>query len=129
MKRGDTMSAVDTNEATKTNFPPSTWVLFADHNNKHPIRAELFGLEHLEKYARKLGTLTAKTRVESGRPLPSLFAHTAQALREAYQIISEAYRQQEPLGNDAEWLLDNYHIISDALAEIRTDLPRGYYQR
>ena len=29
----------------------------------------------------------------------------------------------------AEWLLDNFHIITEALREVRTDLPPGYYDR
>src|SRR5439155_5640797 len=29
---------------------------------------------------------------------------------------------------DAEWLLDNFHIVADALREVHTDLPRGYYK-
>src|SRR5581483_5488095 len=35
--------------------------------------------------------------------------------------------RKERLTREAEWLFDNYHIIEDALREVRTDLPRGYY--
>src|SRR5262249_5298546 len=30
---------------------------------------------------------------------------------------------------DAEWLLDNFHIIEETLREVRQDLPRGYYRK
>src|SRR5207302_5556044 len=46
-----------------------------------------------------------------------------------HRFISEAYRRGDSFGADAEWLLDNFHIIADALAEIRTDMPSGYYKR
>ena len=67
--------------------------------------------------------------VEIGRPLPRDFADNADKLRAAHLLIGEAYRNHETLGTDAEWLMDNYHIIRDTLAEIRTDLPTGYYHR
>ena len=31
-----------------------------------------------------------------------------------------------PHGIDAEWLIDNFHIIEDSLREVRRDLPPGY---
>src|SRR5262249_5811479 len=34
--------------------------------------------------------------------------------------------RQEAISPDAEWLLDNYHIIEQTLREVRHDLPRGY---
>ena len=36
--------------------------------------------------------------------------------------------RDETVTPDAEWLLDNYHIIEDTLREVRQDLPRGYYK-
>ena len=39
--------------------------------------------------------------------------------------VAVAAARQEPLTPDAEWLLDNFHIIEDVLREVRTDLPRG----
>src|SRR5262245_42957685 len=100
---------------------------YADPKSPHPIRAELFGLEHLELHAKLLGERIARTRVEAGQPLLQQFQRNAKTLRRAHRVIGEAYQARESLGNDAEWLLDNYHIIADALAEIHTDLPSGYY--
>jgi cyclic beta-1,2-glucan synthetase len=107
----------------------SSWDLFADHQNIHPLRAELYGLDHLAEHARQLGERLAVTNLEAGRPLPKMFLRNAAALRKAHHQISEAYRNHETLGHDAEWLLDNFHIISETLTEIRTDLPTGYYHR
>ena len=43
--------------------------------------------------------------------------------------LSRAYKNQEAFGADAEWLLDNFHIIEDALREVgKQNLPQGYYR-
>ncbi len=101
----------------------------ADPLATDPIRAELFGLDHLETHARTIAPLLARTQVVAGLPLLRLFRRNARALVEAHRIILAAGRDRETLGNDADWLLDNFHIIAEALAEIRRDLPRGYYHR
>ncbi len=116
-------------EAKSAHSYPASWTAFSDSSSLRPIRADLYGTEHLLEHARWLGSMMPAAVVEKGRPLPEEFARNARILREAHGEISEAYRNHEPLSNDAEWLLDNYHIISDALAEIRTDLPAGYYRR
>jgi cyclic beta-1,2-glucan synthetase len=102
---------------------------FPHPHGTEPIRAELFGREHLEAHARQLAACAALAPVVAGRPLLSDFRRNSRALLQAHAFISQAYRRQESFGSDAEWLLDNFHIITDALAEIRTDLPRGYYKR
>jgi cyclic beta-1,2-glucan synthetase len=66
--------------------------------------------------------------VVKGRPLLGRFAENRQALIRAHRQIAEAYQRKEISGSDAEWLLDNFHIVADTLEEIQTDLPRGYYQ-
>lgn len=95
---------------------------------REPIRAEIFGQEHLEALARQLAESSRAAAVVEGRPLLKLFEQNSRALIRSHQQISEAYRRQESFGSDAEWLLDNFHIISDTLHEIQTDLPRGYYK-
>jgi cyclic beta-1,2-glucan synthetase len=102
---------------------------FPDPHGTEPIRAELFGREHLDAHARQLAACAAVASVVAGRPLLADFQRNSRALLQAHAFISEAYRRQESFGSDAEWLLDNFHIITEALAEIRTDLPRGYYKR
>jgi cyclic beta-1,2-glucan synthetase len=93
-----------------------------------PIRGELFGLDHLEEHARTLATALGPVGTVSGRPLLSVFHSNARRLQKAHRAIMEAVRDGEPMSGDAEWLLDNFYIIADALAEIRVDLPRGYYK-
>src|SRR5262249_41635057 len=66
--------------------------------------------------------------VVAGTSLLARFEQTERALLRAHRIIRDAYRQGEPFGADAEWFLDNFHIITDALREVHTDLPGGYYE-
>ena len=105
---------------------PSTGSLFLDPRGDEPIRAELFGLERLEAQARQLAIYCQDAQVVPGHPLLWSFRHNRKALIEAHRLISEAYRRKEAFGADAEWLLDNFYIVSDALNEIGTDLPSGY---
>ena len=114
-------------ESSASDEQLSSAFLVDDPHGNRPIRAELFGLEYLENHARQLGERMKLTRVEAGRPLISHFLRNTYSLQRAQHTISLAYRNREQLGNDAEWLLDNYHIIGDALEEIRIDLPSGYY--
>src|SRR5579862_554808 len=107
---------------------PATNQRFLDNADEmRPIRAEVFGLDRLENHARQLAERMLDVRVARGRPLLDHFLHHARRLRQAYRTIREAYQAREPLGYDADWLLDNFHIISDALTEVQTDLPHGYY--
>ncbi len=95
---------------------------------RDPVRAEQFGLERLVGHARHLAAHLHETRVVPGRPLLRHFLKNRRLLILAHHRIGEGYRRGESFGPDAEWLLDNFHIVSEALFEIRTDLPRGYYQ-
>ena len=101
---------------------------FSDPLGHEPVRAELFGLDRLEAHARQLAAHVRRAPVVAGRPLLRRFMHNRRCLLTAHREISAAYRRQERFGPDAEWLLDNFHIVTEALIEIRTDLPRGYYQ-
>ncbi len=106
--------------------PPSgTW--FMDPHGDEPIRADLFGLERLEAQARLLATYSKDAQVVPGHPLLRSFRRNRKDLVQAHTLISAAYRRKENFESDAEWLLDNFYIVSDVLGEIATDLPGGYY--
>jgi cyclic beta-1,2-glucan synthetase len=102
--------------------------LFVDPHGEEPLRGELYGLEYLEAHARQLAA--ASVSAPPGGPVRFLlqrFAHNGRLLTRAQRQIAEAARRQETLGPDAEWLLENFYIVEDALREVRHDLPRGYY--
>jgi cyclic beta-1,2-glucan synthetase len=105
----------------------------SDIRSSEPVRGDLFGPEHLEAFARELAGAAAVAapggRVPSaGEALRTRFATNGRELARARVAIVAASARQEALAPDAEWLLDNYHIIDDTLREVRQDLPRGYYK-
>jgi cyclic beta-1,2-glucan synthetase len=110
--------------ATRTPAGPAL-----DPNVPGPIRAELYGVEALEGFARELA---ASSRVAPpGRaegPLLQQLERNARTLTRAHQRIAEAAARRETLSPDAEWLLDNFYIVEEVLREVRHDLPRGYYR-
>jgi cyclic beta-1,2-glucan synthetase len=101
-------------------------VLFPDPYSDEPIRGELFGPEHLEAHARQLAAASVVEPRGRSRALLRRFRQDELALFRAHGRITEAYRRREAIGTDAEWLLDNFHIVTEAHREIRHDLPRGY---
>src|SRR5262249_14966439 len=94
-----------------------------------PIRAELYGLEHLEAHARRLAE-TARTAPypQRDRDLLRRFLHIRRDLERAYRRITEVARGPDGITTDAEWPLDTYHSGDENLREGRQDLPRGYYR-
>ena len=41
------------------------------------------------------------------------------------RLVALGDRRSLP-GIDAEWLVDNFHIVDDSLREVQNDLPPGY---
>jgi cyclic beta-1,2-glucan synthetase len=92
---------------------------------------DLLGIEPLEEHARRLAALLAVVRRRRGpgrAHLRHLNDH-ARVLREAYTGLTEDARGAEPPVPAAEWLLDNYHVISAAILDVRHDLPSSFYRR
>lgn len=102
---------------------------FDDRTSVQPLRGELFSIEHLKSHAASLAkSLTVtKGKVSDGR-FQQRYRQTATVLRDAHMAVSKAIRQGEPLTPDAEWLLDNFHIVEEHLHEIEDDLPPGYFR-
>ena len=118
------MSDVALLQKSESTFVPASLNVSGD---SQPIRGEILGLEHLEEHARRLAESLGPVKVEPGTSLLQAFHRNAKALPRARAAVAEAVQQQEPMGSDADWLLDNYHIVSETLAEIQVDLPGGYY--
>jgi cyclic beta-1,2-glucan synthetase len=99
----------------------------ADHHQ--PLRAEIFGIEHLEAHAEALAAAPLAPPRTPGLDLPHRLRQIGAELEHAYRRITGAARQQTAIGSDAEWLLDNFHIVEDNLREVRHDLPGGYFKK
>jgi cyclic beta-1,2-glucan synthetase len=101
-----------------------------------PEQREVISVDRLTTYARSLVT---KQQValysRGGRDLGGRLAAAAHFLattHAALQAREPVAGNSRPAGADrflagAEWLLDNYYIITDQIREIRVDLPRRYY--
>ncbi len=95
-----------------------------------PLRADLFGGDGLDNHARWLAETTRDTKlIARDISLLKRFPVIERDLLEAHAEIVEANRKEEALTPDAEWLLDNFHIIEEALREVKEDMPSGYYSR
>ena len=91
---------------------------------------ELLSIESLEEHARRLAARLSigQRRLGSGRAhLRQLKGHM-RALRGVYAALAEDARQ-EGMSPGAEWLLDNFHIISSAARDIHHDLPPSFFRR
>ncbi|HTV01669.1 MAG TPA: glucoamylase family protein, partial [Luteitalea sp.] len=53
----------------------------------------------------------------------------AAALDQAYRALAEDVHEGEAVSPAAEWLLDNYHLLSSEILSIRRNMPAGYYRR
>src|SRR5688572_1245485 len=114
--------------ATPAETTPSHGPLFIDPQGDAPLRAEVFGSERLEAYARELAAACEVTqRPPVRQPRPQRLRENGRFLAEAHREVAEASRNREPLTPDAEWVLDNYYIVAEVFREVRQDLPRGYY--
>ena len=91
---------------------------------------ELLSLDLLEEHARRLAaqfTLSPRRSGNGRAHLRQLQAHM-RALRGVYTALSDDARS-EPMAPAAEWLLDNFHIISAAARDIHHDLPASFFRR
>ena len=94
-----------------------------------PLRGELLSIEGLELLARDLAarfTLARSTRRGIRRFLTRL-EENARVLRGAYRTLAGDVLRSEALMPAAEWLLDNFHLIEDQIADISRNMPRKYY--
>jgi len=90
---------------------------------------ELLSIELLEEHARRLAALLSiAPEPGSGHAhLRRLKGHI-RALRGLYTALADDARL-EATSPAAEWLLDNFHIISAAARDIHHDLPPSFFRR
>ena len=94
-----------------------------------PYLGEILGSDHLDDYARGVAARWPSVSRPGSRTLLRRVRDNERVLRKARdQAAAEAASGgKDPLTPDAEWLLDNFFVIEDVFREVRTDLPRGYY--
>jgi cyclic beta-1,2-glucan synthetase len=91
---------------------------------------ELLSIDQLEEHARRLAALLSVvpgSSIARRTHLRQLNGHM-QALRNVYKQLAQD-SDQETLSPAAEWLLDNFHIVSAAAKDVQHDLPPSFYRR
>ena len=98
-----------------------------------PPAGTLLDLARLREFAIELAHRLTLTRIRA--PWGVRSAHLARinrqlgVLSDVYQDVADDVHRGETISPSAEWLLDNYHLISGEARSLRRDLPPGYYRR
>lgn len=95
------------------------------------LGSELLSVDQLEQHARRLaGVLTPIRGTRRGaRAHLRRVAANGRVLRDVYSAMQDDVRRSEVVPPSAEWLLDNFHLISAAIRDVIHDLPPAYYRR
>ena len=95
-----------------------------------PLRDELLSIERLEERALALAasfTLHPSPRRRARNIFPR-FDDNARVLRNAYRTLAEDVRTGQFVTAAAEWLLDNFHLVTNEIRDVRQHLPAKYYR-
>ena len=96
-----------------------------------PFRDELLSIERLEERALALAasfTLDPSPRRRARSIFPR-FDDNARVLRGAYRTLADDVRTGQTVTAAAEWLLDNFHLLTSEIRDIRQHLPGTYYRQ
>ena len=100
-----------------------------DRQGNRPFREELLSAERLEERALALAaslTVDPSGRRRARSIYPRL-TDNARVLRHAYRTLAHDVRSGAFVTPATEWFLDNFHLISSEIIEVRENLPRHYY--
>jgi cyclic beta-1,2-glucan synthetase len=61
--------------------------------------------------------------------IPARLKQFTEFFQKCYEYFDEASKAQVSTSQTAEWLLDNYYVVEQAIRQIQEDLPADYYQR
>ncbi len=95
-----------------------------------PLRDELLSIERLEERALALAaslTVDPDPRRRARDTFPR-FEDNVRVLRAAYRTLADDVRTEQFLPPAADWFLDNFHLITAEITDVRRNLPRSYYQ-
>src|SRR5882762_9396848 len=96
-----------------------------------PLRDELLRIEPLDERALALAasfTLHPSPR-RRARDIFPRFDDNARVLREAYRTLADDVRSGQFVTAAAEWLLDNFHLVTSEIRDIKQHLPGTYYRQ
>src|SRR5215217_7223466 len=62
-------------------------------------------------------------------PIPSRLKELNSFFQQAYCYFNQPAQAQVAVSSTSEWLLDNFHVIEQAIHVVQDDLPADYYSR
>jgi len=98
------------------------------HNSKNAelLRSELFSIDQLKRHAVELaGRHKIAPRPGPDRLLPRL-TDNERVLQSAYEVVTAAAKPGQRIVPAEAWLLDNFYLIEQQIAQARRHLPHGY---
>ena len=108
---------------------PAAWLLQRrSRAAEKPLRDELLSIERLEERALALAaslTVDPNPRRRARDTFPR-FEDNVRVLRAAYRTLAEDVRAGTFVVPAADWLLDNFHLVTAEIADLRRNLPRTY---
>ncbi len=96
-----------------------------------PIRGEVLGAERLGERARVVARahhLLPAQKQRGAGPLLLRLEDTRGVLDRVYHELNEGAEHGLDISPAGDWLLDNFYIVQEHIREIRTNLPKGYYE-
>ena len=96
-----------------------------------PIRGEVLGLERLGERARAVARghhLLPAQKQRGAGPLLQRLEDTRTVLDRVYHELNSGAERGLDISPAGDWLLDNFYIVQEHIREIRTNLPKGYYE-
>ena len=100
-------------------------------SSEKPFRDELLSIERLEERAMALAasfTIDPSPRRRARNIFPR-FDDNARVLRDAYRTLADDIRTGQFVTAAAEWLLDNFHLVTSEIRDIHLHLPGTYYRQ
>ena len=86
--------------------------------------------DRLEELALDLARiLTLANRPNNNDPLPARLKRLGIFLQSAYRYFNESSQKDTNVSHAAEWMLDNFYIVEQAIRQTSENLPPVFYQR
>ena len=74
-------------------------------------------------------TLKPDTSIEHGNPVQLRLKDLETFIASAYQHFEGTDKTKAPTHQAAEWVLDNFYVIEQAIQQVREGMPAKYYRR
>src|SRR5258708_24671208 len=86
--------------------------------------------EQQDKLAIELAQKLAACAPRRGSfPIPDRLNGLTEFFQSAYQHFDEATKTQVSVSHAAEWLLDNFYVLEQAIHQVEENMPMDYYHR